>query len=127
MKRTLFIALVAALAAFTGFSALSVYADDDIETPNQARAHQFVDEDGDGVCDNHVAGEYGRKGLGNGANFVDEDGDGICDFAGTGRGQRLRDGSGNPDCNGNCDGAAKVRKGARKGGGRGGRGGRGRK
>ena len=99
MKRTLFIALVAALAAFTGFSALSVYADDDIETPNQARAHQFVDEDGDG----------------------------ICDFAGTGRGQRLRDGSGNPDCNGNCDGAAKVRKGARKGGGRGGRGGRGRK
>jgi len=126
MKRTLTIALAAALAAFTGLSVISVYADDEIETPVQTRVHQFVDEDGDGVCDNHPDGEFGGYGLGNGANFVDEDGDGICDFAGTGRGQQLRDGSGNPDCDGECDGTAKGRKGGRRGG-RGGHGGRGRK
>jgi hypothetical protein len=38
----------------------------------------FVDEDGDGVCDH--AGEGGH-----GPGFVDEDGDGVCDHAGTGR------------------------------------------
>jgi hypothetical protein len=39
----------------------------------------FVDEDGDGVCD--LAGTGQGRGLG----FVDEDGDGVCDHAGTGR------------------------------------------
>lgn len=45
----------------------------------------FVDEDGDGICD----------------NFVDEDGDGVCDNAlhdGTGYGH------GYGDCDGSCDG-----------------------
>lgn len=39
--------------------------------------YMFVDEDGDGVCDN--IGLYGGRGYGSGAGFVDEDGDGVCD------------------------------------------------
>ena len=38
----------------------------------------FVDENGDGVCD--LAGSGQRQGPG----FVDEDGDGVCDHFGTG-------------------------------------------
>ena len=51
-----------------------------------AQGANFVDKDGDGICDN-VGTRMGRgrgngKGLGGaaqGANFVDKDGDGICD------------------------------------------------
>lgn len=39
----------------------------------------FVDADGDGVCDN-----YGSNGCGNGAGYVDADGDGVCDNFATG-------------------------------------------
>lgn len=42
----------------------------------------FVDADGDGVCDNYVAGQCGR-----GRYFVDEDGDGVCDNYVAGQGQ----------------------------------------
>jgi hypothetical protein len=45
----------------------------------------FVDVDGDGVCDN----------LGNCINFVDEDGDGICDNIG--KNGRDDDGDGTPN------------------------------
>jgi len=38
----------------------------------------YVDADGDGVCDN--------AGTGTGTNYVDADGDGVCDNAGTGTG-----------------------------------------
>ncbi|NNJ12738.1 hypothetical protein EKD04_020645 [Chloroflexales bacterium ZM16-3] len=38
----------------------------------------FVDADGDGVCDN--------AGTGAGDNYVDTDGDGVCDNMGTGTG-----------------------------------------
>jgi hypothetical protein len=57
----------------------------------------FVDENGDGVCDNAGAGtSTGRHGPGfvdqNGDgvcdNFIDENGDGVCDNAGTGTGGR---------------------------------------
>lgn len=37
----------------------------------------FVDEDGDGVCDNAGAGRGLGRGMGRG--FVDEDGNGVCD------------------------------------------------
>lgn len=52
-------------------------------TRGQGQGRYFVDEDGDGICDNY--GKYGRGrgnrggGCGQGRNFVDEDGDGICD------------------------------------------------
>ena len=40
----------------------------------------FVDEDGDGVCDNWTGG---GGWCGNGQGFIDEDGDGLCDNCGT--------------------------------------------
>jgi len=43
----------------------------------------FVDEDGDGVCDRTGTG----PGQVSGDNYVDEDGDGVCDNAGTNSGQ----------------------------------------
>ncbi len=50
----------------------------------------FIDEDGDGICD--TCGNTPGTGAGNGAgNFVDEDGDGICDDCGIAPG----DGTGN--------------------------------
>ena len=45
----------------------------------------FVDADGDGVCDN--CGAYHRCGTAGGGNFVDADGDGICDNYGSGQGR----------------------------------------
>ena len=53
---------------------------------NNGQGAGFVDEDGDGVCDNRGTG----LGNGQGAGFVDEDGDGICDNLG----QRPMDGTG---------------------------------
>ena len=44
----------------------------------------FVDEDGDGVCDNLGTGK-GQAGRA-GTSWI-EDGDGVCDNLGTGRGQ----------------------------------------
>lgn len=41
----------------------------------------FIDEDGDGLCDNWAGGGSGR--CGNGQGFIDEDGDGLCDNCGT--------------------------------------------
>lgn len=62
--------------------------------PGQAgRGPGFVDNDGDGVCDNFVDengdGVCDRAGIGQGGRgpgFVDNDGDGVCDHAGTGQG-----------------------------------------
>lgn len=42
----------------------------------------FVDADGDGVCDNYGTGQQQQRGAGQGQNFVDEDGDGLCDACG---------------------------------------------
>ncbi len=44
---------------------------------------QFLDEDGDGICDNY---NQGICGIGNGTGYVDEDGDGICDNYSSGMG-----------------------------------------
>ena len=38
----------------------------------------FIDEDGDGVCDNYASCP-GRRGQGYAPNFIDRDGDGVCD------------------------------------------------
>lgn len=53
-------------------------------------APNFVDADGDGVCDN----TGNPQGKGKRHNFVDADGDGVCDNAGSAVRQRLSDGSG---------------------------------
>ena len=52
--------------------------------PADARCDAFIDEDGDGICDN----------CGNGVGFIDEDGDGICDNCGNGAGFIDEDGDG---------------------------------
>ena len=46
----------------------------------------FVDANGDGVCDN--------AGTGTGVNFVDANGDGVCDNVGTGTGRGQTSGRG---------------------------------
>ncbi|GEM_PF-773244 len=60
------------------------YVDDngDGVCDNIGERPEFVDDDNDGVCDNNCRRGRGGCGCGcggNGANFVDEDGDGICD------------------------------------------------
>lgn len=82
---------------------------------------QFVDADGDGVCDN--AGAM--------CGYVDEDGDGVCDLCGAGRGGcPAGAGTAFVDEDGVCDNLGSGRgRGAGRGGLRGGcgfRGGRGR-
>lgn len=47
------------------------------------RRANYVDANGDGVCDN-----YGT-GRGQGMYYVDANGDGVCDNYGTGRGQGM--------------------------------------
>ena len=65
------------------------------DTPTSPGAN-FIDEDGDGICDLCGTDQAGTGGAGYGqgvghhgngavgANFVDEDGDGQCDLMGTG-------------------------------------------
>ena len=119
MKRFNTLAAILAIAVFTLVSSKSFAQTVENETP--VRQQAFVDEDGDGICDNYVEGE--RKGLGNGtrANFVDADGDGVCDNQGTRSGERLIDGSGKGGGNGSgvCDGTGRGGSGKGKGGGRG--------
>ena len=69
----------------------------------QGQGSGFVDEDGDGVCDNFANGE---RGQGQGPGFVDENEDGVCDhFANGERGQGQGQGSGftDEDGDGVCD------------------------
>lgn len=59
----------------------------------------FVDADGDGVCDNRGSGNQRLRtpgcGLGQGAGFVDADGDGVCDnWNGQGAGAQRGQGRG---------------------------------
>ena len=75
------------------------------------RCDNFVDEDGDGVCDLRGTG----RGQGNGPgfvdedgdgqcdNFVDEDGDGVCDLRRTGWGRGNGPGYEDADGDGLCD------------------------
>lgn len=71
--------LILMVSVFIMFAAFSS-ADDEV-TPGTRNGPLFVDEDGDGVCDNKGTGYSGRHGQGKNYrnNFVDEDGDGICD------------------------------------------------
>ena len=79
MKRYLTLASILAVSVLLVFSAF-VSADDEVVSGNQNRP-SFIDDDGDGVCDN-TGRSLGRgQGWGkmNRTSFVDEDGDGICD------------------------------------------------
>lgn len=47
------------------------------------RGMQFIDEDGNGICDRYEQGQSMRqnmgRGMGHGQHFIDENGDGFCD------------------------------------------------
>ena len=77
---TISAALVLSMAVTGAFAAGNGYG----------RSRNFVDADGDGVCDNY--------GTGRGQYFVDADGDGVCDNYGTGRGQYFVDADGDGVC-----------------------------
>ncbi len=74
--------------------------------PVDTRGPNYVDADGDGVCDNRPACGQGKGRRG---GYVDANGDGICDNQGAGaRGQRngqggARRGYVDADGNGVCD------------------------
>lgn len=50
---------------------------------HRGRAMNFIDENGNGICDrfeqHQSMGHNAGRGMGHGPNFIDEDGDGICD------------------------------------------------
>ena len=130
MKRFTTLALILLAAALVLVPAY-VFSDDDEATPaTQTGSTNFIDEDGDGICDNWQAGGKGLGlGKGNRENFVDEDGDGICDNyqsglrKGLGQGRGYRQGAGFLDADGdgvcdNCTGESKNVK-SRNGKGRG--------
>lgn len=97
------LALILTISVFLVFSAF-VSADDEV-IPETQNGSLFVDEDGDGVCDNKGTG-YSR-GHGQGKNyrnnFVDADGDGICDNLGTGFKQNRMHKFVDEDGDGVCD------------------------
>jgi hypothetical protein len=70
------------------------------EQPTVPVGQNFVDEDGDGVCDN--CGSVPGSGMGSqngngamGSNFIDEDGDGVCDVCGNVPGSGMGSQNGN--------------------------------
>lgn len=80
--------LVAIFALCFSFAGTSAYAKDQLQTRDRLKTcDQFVDEDGDGICDNCDGVDCDGDGIcdndcdGDGVcdQFVDEDGDGICD------------------------------------------------
>ncbi len=119
MKKIIAGAAAIVLAGFVIFT--DIEAQDNTETKAKTKTEQnvdksgnnqtpanrpnFVDKDGDGVCDNYTSGKYGKgrgagKGKGRGnrgqnrPNFVDEDGDGVCDNFADRQQRHLRQGKG---------------------------------
>ncbi len=74
----------------------------------------FIDENGDGICDLFQGGRKGNRGgrgaaamnktAAQGANFVDADGDGVCDYNRSGAGMRNGQGQGPNFIDANGDG-----------------------
>lgn len=112
MKRFTILSLLLLAAVLVPVPAY-VFSDGDETTPApQTRYANFVDEDGDGICDNRQTGGQGLGlGKGNRDTFVDEDGDGVCDTyqsglrKGKGQGRGYGQGAGflSADGDGVCD------------------------
>ncbi|MBK8047074.1 MAG: hypothetical protein IPK16_08100 [Anaerolineales bacterium] len=103
MIRKLMVPVFAALAMVMVMGTAAFAADAPVAQPSVAgQCVNFVDADGDGVCDNagqqlgQGSGQPAVQGTGLGLNtndaFVDADGDGVCDNLGTQ--VPLRDGTG---------------------------------
>lgn len=107
MKRVILVglALVAILAISVSLAAAQ--GADDGAVPPGGYGPNYVDADGDGVCDNCGSGYYGRMNGNGGANFVDADGDGVCDNCGSGYYGRMNGNRGanfvDADGDGVCD------------------------
>ncbi len=72
-----FIAIVIALAVMLGVSNTSMSGMNDGSGGGYGEGVNFIDENGDGICDSLSRGD--------GTSYIDEDGDGICDNSGGGR------------------------------------------
>lgn len=99
MKKTIVISLSVIAILLLGTSLAMAYESPEEYAPPAAQQEvqgpNFIDGDGDGICDRASEGlagtgragtgqGFGPNGLQNGTcgeNFVDEDGDGICDLA----------------------------------------------
>lgn len=80
MKKMMIVVLALAMVlslAVAAYGAESVANRRQFEYTNRV-TNQFIDEDGDGICDNTAL----RAGNGMRNGFIDEDGDGICDNGG---------------------------------------------
>ena len=93
MNKRILLSTLFAMAV--GFSA-NVYAQETtpvVPATPSTQGPNFVDKDGDGICDNYTA-NHGKNGQRKGKGFVDANGDGICDNAGSGKGMGAGKGSG---------------------------------
>ena len=104
MKKTIVITLSVIAILLLGTSLAMAYESPEeyvpAAAPQEVQGPNFIDGDGDGICDlagTGLAGTgqgFGPNGFQNGTcgeNFVDENGDGVCDLAseglaGTGQG-----------------------------------------
>jgi len=84
---------VIALLGFVLFTGIA-YARPGVQNAGPQGDRNFVDADGDGICDHYQSGQC--HGCGNGNGFVDADGDGICDHCQSGYGWGHH--HGNKDC-----------------------------
>jgi len=98
--------LLIAAAALTLTAAAQTFASDapPATGPGTTQSHgaNFVDKDGDGICDNYGTASQGRgkaqkrnrakecQGSGCGKNFVDADKDGVCDHLGERRSKQRK-------------------------------------
>ncbi len=107
MKKIITLGLTAAIlisaSATTAFAASTWKGTNYANTAGNAvsdyfgRYSNFVDADGDGICDN--TGLYIGMGRGkNGGRFIDNDGDGVNDNIGSGIGRYFTDSDGDGIC-----------------------------
>ena len=102
MMRKLIVPVFAAVALVMVMGTVALAADTPTTPPNSAsQCVNFVDADGDGICDNASQQAGQGTGLGQNSNgaFVDADGDGVCDKLG--QNVPARDGTGSRNGGGN--------------------------
>lgn len=93
MKKMIFaVMLSAALVTFGGISAIAAPS----SCMKGCNRINFVDTNGDGICDNH--------GTNCGIGFVDENGDGICDHRASANTTAKQNGVGRRGCHNNMNG-----------------------
>lgn len=93
MKKMIFaVMLSAALVTFGGISAIAAPS----SCMKGCNRINFVDTNGDGICDNH--------GTNCSIGFVDENGDGICDHRASANTTAKQNGMGRRGCHNNMNG-----------------------